>query len=43
MLFRSDMSEFADLGVVGVIAKPFDPLGLAQQVAEILGWESFDS
>ena len=34
-----DLSEFANLGVVGVIAKPFDPLGLAQQVAKILGWE----
>ena len=34
-----DLNEFADLGVAGVIAKPFDPLGLAQQVAEILGWE----
>lgn len=34
-----DLNEFADLGVAGVIAKPFDPLGLAQEVAEILGWE----
>ncbi|MEO6863409.1 MAG: response regulator [Microcoleus sp.] len=34
-----DLNEFADLGVAGVIAKPFDPLGLAQQVAGILGWE----
>ncbi|MBD1811819.1 response regulator [Microcoleus vaginatus DQ-U2] len=34
-----DLSQFADLGVAGVIAKPFDPLSLAQQVAEILGWE----
>ncbi|MEG3832700.1 MULTISPECIES: response regulator [unclassified Microcoleus] len=34
-----DLSKFADLGVAGVIAKPFDPLILAQQVAEILGWE----
>ncbi len=33
-----DLSEFAELGVAGVIAKPFDPLRLAQQVAEILGW-----
>lgn len=33
-----DLSEFADLGVAGVIAKPFDPLKLAQQVAEILRW-----
>ncbi|MEG4496484.1 response regulator [Microcoleus sp. F10-C6] len=34
-----DLSDFADLGVAGVIAKPFDPLSLAQQVAEMLGWE----
>lgn len=33
-----DLSEFASLGVAGVIAKPFDPLTLAQQVTEILGW-----
>ncbi|PSB12918.1 two-component system response regulator [filamentous cyanobacterium Phorm 46] len=38
-----DLSEFADLGVAGVIAKPFDPLVLAQQVADILGWESLVS
>ncbi|MCC3413651.1 MAG: response regulator [Microcoleus sp. PH2017_29_MFU_D_A] len=35
-----DLNEFADLGVAGVIAKPFDPLSLAQQVAGILGWET---
>jgi CheY-like chemotaxis protein len=33
-----DLNEFAELGVAGVIAKPFDPLKLAEQVAEILGW-----
>jgi CheY-like chemotaxis protein len=33
-----DLSEFSQLGVAGVIAKPFDPLMLAQQVADILGW-----
>jgi CheY-like chemotaxis protein len=33
-----DLSELAELGVAGVIAKPFDPLRLAQQVAKILGW-----
>jgi CheY-like chemotaxis protein len=26
-------------GVLGVIAKPFDPLTLAAQVAEIVGWD----
>jgi prophage antirepressor-like protein len=30
---------FADLGVVSVIAKPFEPMFLAAQVAEALGWD----
>ena len=34
----ADRRRFAGLGVAGVIAKPFDPLGLADQVAETLGW-----
>ena len=34
----SDRLRFAKLGVTGVIAKPFDPLSLADQVAQILGW-----
>ena len=34
----SDRRRFAALGVAGVIAKPFDPLSLADQVAETLGW-----
>ena len=34
----SDRLRFAELGVAGVIAKPFDPIGLASQVAQILGW-----
>ena len=33
-----DRRRFADLGVKGVISKPFDPLKLANEVAEILGW-----
>jgi CheY-like chemotaxis protein len=33
-----DLSEFAELGVAGVIAKPFDPLTLVKQVTDILGW-----
>jgi CheY-like chemotaxis protein len=35
----SDRRMFADLGVVSVIAKPFEPLSLANQVAEVLGWD----
>jgi CheY-like chemotaxis protein len=37
-----DLKEFAQLGVAGVIAKPFDPLKLADQVTEFLGWEKSD-
>ena len=36
----SDQRRFANLGVKGVIAKPFDPLTLADRVAETLGWTS---
>lgn len=34
----TDIAQFAKLGVAGVIAKPFDPLTLAEQVASTLGW-----
>jgi CheY-like chemotaxis protein len=34
-----DRRMFAELGVVSVIAKPFEPMFLAAQVAEALGWE----
>lgn len=30
---------FRELGAQGVISKPFDPLTLADQIAEILGWK----
>ncbi len=33
-----DQRQFAELGVSGVITKPFEPLCLADQVATILGW-----
>ena len=36
----SERTEFSRLvGVAGVIGKPFDPMTLAQQVADILGWQ----
>jgi len=35
----SDRQMFADLGVVSIIAKPFEPIYLAGQVAQILGWD----
>ena len=34
----SDHRRFAALGVAGVIAKPFDPMRLAGQVAKVLSW-----
>ena len=32
--------QFADLGVKGVIAKPFDPLKLSEEMIRLLGWKS---
>jgi CheY-like chemotaxis protein len=34
----TDLDQFAKLGVAGVIAKPFEPLTLAEQIASILEW-----
>ncbi len=34
----ADQARFTELGIVGVIAKPFDPMTLAAQVAAELGW-----
>ncbi len=34
-----DRRMFAELGVVSVIAKPFEPMFLASQVAQVLGWD----
>ena len=36
----ADRRRFDELGVAAVIAKPFDPLTLADEVAEILGWRA---
>ena len=35
----ADRKKFQALGVAGCITKPFDPVSLAQQVADILGWQ----
>ena len=35
----SDRQRFSTLGIKAVMAKPFDPLTLADQLAEILGWQ----
>lgn len=35
----NDQLEYAELDVVGVISKPFEPLVLTAQVAQMLGWQ----
>lgn len=35
----SDRRRYAEMGIQSVIAKPFDPLKLADQVSTSLGWE----
>ncbi len=34
-----DQRRFAGIGVAGVLFKPFDPLTLASQICEVLGWQ----
>jgi CheY-like chemotaxis protein len=34
-----DQRRFADLGVAAVLFKPFDPLTLAAQISNALGWK----
>ena len=34
-----DQRRFASLGVAAVLFKPFDPLTLAQQISDVLGWK----
>ena len=33
-----DRSRFAQMGVAGIIPKPFNPVTLCEQIVEILGW-----
>jgi CheY-like chemotaxis protein len=35
----TDQRRFADLGVAAVLFKPFDPLTLATQIEDALGWK----
>lgn len=35
----ADKAKFSQLGIAGMIAKPFDPMTLTAEVAEIMGWE----
>jgi CheY-like chemotaxis protein len=34
----SERTRFAELDVAGLIAKPFDPMTLHTQIAELFGW-----
>ena len=34
----ADRKRFEDLGVTGVLTKPFDPMQLSEQVSDALGW-----
>jgi CheY-like chemotaxis protein len=34
-----DQRRFANLGVTAILFKPFDPLTLAEQIAEVLHWD----
>lgn len=34
----ADLQRLADLGVAGVLAKPFEPMELSDRVTETLGW-----
>lgn len=35
----SDRAHFALMGIAGVITKPFEPVTISQEVADILGWD----
>lgn len=37
-VLNEDLHPFAERGIAGIIAKPFDPLMVWQKVAELLGW-----
>jgi CheY-like chemotaxis protein len=37
-VLQRDRTRFAQLDVAGVIAKPFNPVGIWQQIAALLGW-----
>lgn len=38
-----DQRRFASLGVAAILFKPFDPLTLAGQISEALGWTEDDT
>lgn len=36
----SEVAAFEELGVAGVVAKPFDPVELPGEIARMLGWDA---
>lgn len=34
-----DRAHFAQMGITGVITKPFEPTTISEEIAHILGWE----
>jgi CheY-like chemotaxis protein len=36
----AERRRWLELGVAGVLAKPFDPMTLSSQLAELLGWSA---
>jgi CheY-like chemotaxis protein len=34
----AERTRFAEMDVAGLIAKPFDPMKLASQISDLLGW-----
>ncbi len=36
---KADLATYAGMGVAGTVQKPFDPLSLGREVADVLGWE----
>lgn len=35
----SERTRFTNINIAGVITKPFDPLTISQNIAQILGWD----
>ena len=35
----AERTRFAEMDVAGLIAKPFDPMKLASQISDLLGWQ----
>lgn len=35
---RTEQEEWTELPIAGVLAKPFDPMGLCRSVSSLLGW-----